>query len=127
MSTTAIRPGEREALLRSLGAGVVPHGGQRHVLVGRAAEVEALVADVGRIAGGGSAARFVIGDFGVGKTFLLHLARSVALERRLVTVHADLNPDRRPHSGGGQVRGLYSELMRNLATRAKPDGERSPT
>ncbi|MCW2882127.1 MAG: ATP-binding protein [Sphaerisporangium sp.] len=121
-TTTPIRSRERDALLQSLRAGVVPRVGQRHVQVGRAPEVEALVADVNRIAGGGSAVRFVIGDFGAGKTFFLHLVRSIALEKKLVTVHADLNPDRRLHSSSGQTRSLYAELMRNLATRAKPDG-----
>ncbi|MEV0971015.1 ATP-binding protein [Microtetraspora glauca] len=121
-TTTPIRPRERDALIQSLRAGVVPRVGQRHVQVGRAPEVEALVTDIGRIADGGSAVRFIIGDFGAGKTFFLHLVRSVALEKKLVTVHADLNPDRRLHSTGGQTRSLYAELMRNMATRAKPDG-----
>jgi hypothetical protein len=44
------------------------------------------------------------------------------LEKRLVTVHADLSPDRRLHAASGQARSLYAELMRNLATRARPDG-----
>ncbi|MEU8205814.1 ATP-binding protein [Streptosporangium sp. NPDC049046] len=122
MSSTVIRPRERDALLQSLRAGVVPRAGQRHVQVGREPEVTALVSDIDRIAGGGAAVRFVIGDFGAGKTFFLHLVRSIAMEKKLVTVHADLNPDRRLHSSGGQARSLYAELMRNLATRAKPDG-----
>ena len=40
----------------------------------------------------------------------------------MVTVNADLSPDRRLHASGGQARNLYSELMRNLATRNKPEG-----
>ena len=40
----------------------------------------------------------------------------------MVTVHADLSPERRLHSSGGEARALYSELMRNIATRANPDG-----
>ncbi|WP_283137471.1 ATP-binding protein [Rhizohabitans arisaemae] len=122
--TTAIpiRPRERDALIQSLRAGVVPRLGQWHVQVGRSAEVQALVTDIDRLGHGGSAVRFVIGDFGAGKTFFLHLVRSIALERRLVTVHADLTPDRRLHSTKGQARSLYAEMMRNMATRAKPDG-----
>ncbi|MFI6483718.1 ATP-binding protein [Nonomuraea sp. NPDC050663] len=119
---TTIRPRERDALLQSLRAGVVPRIGQRHIQVGREPEVKALVTDIDRISDGGAAVRFVIGDFGAGKTFFLHLVRSIAMEKKLVTVHADLNPDRRLHSSGGQARSLYAELMRNLATRAKPDG-----
>ncbi len=101
--------------------------GQQHVQVGRVAEVRALLADVERIADGGSALRFVIGEYGPSKTFFLHLVRSIAMEKRLVTAHADLNPDRRLHATGGQARGLYAELMRNLATRSKPDGGALPS
>lgn len=117
-----LRPRERDAILQSLRAGVVPRTGQQHIQVGRASEVKALLGDLARISDGGSAVRFVIGEYGSGKTFFLHLVRSLALEKRLVTAHADLSPDRRLHATGGQARSLYAELMRNLATRANPDG-----
>lgn len=117
-----IRPRDRDAILQSLRAGVVPRVGQQHIQVGRANEVSALVTDIDRIADGGSSIRFAIGEYGAGKSFFLNLVRSIALERKLVTVHADLSPDRRLHATGGQARGLYAELMRNLATRSRPEG-----
>ena len=117
-----IRPRERDAIVTSLRAGMVPRIGQQHIQVARAAELRAAIDDVDRIAGGGASCRFVIGEYGSGKTFFLHLVRSIALEKRLVTVHADLGPDRRLHASSGQARGLYAELMRNLATRARSDG-----
>jgi hypothetical protein len=117
-----IRSRERDAIVASLRAGVVPRVGQQHVQVGRMAEVQAVVSDIGRIADGGASSRFVIGEYGSGKTFFLHLAQSVALEKRLVTTRADLSPDRRLHASGGRARALYAELMHNLATRARPDG-----
>lgn len=117
-----IRPRERDAIIQSLRAGVTPRTGLQHIQVGRAREVEALVKDIERISDGGSAFRLVIGEFGSGKSFFLQLIRSVALEKGLVTVHADLSPDRRLHATGGQARNLYAELMRNLSTRTKPDG-----
>ncbi len=119
---TRIRPRDRDAIIQSLRAGVVPRAGQQHIQVGRVEEVRALVGDIDRIADGGSTVRFVIGEYGSGKTFFLHLVRSIALEKRLVTVHADLSPERRLHATGGQARALYAELMRNISTRAKPDG-----
>jgi P-loop Domain of unknown function (DUF2791) len=122
-----IRPRERDAILHSLGAGIVPRIGQQHIQVGRARELAALVEDIDRIAEGGSAIRFVIGEYGSGKTFFLQLIRSVAMEKRLVTAHADLTPDRRLHATGGQARSLYAELMRNLATRSKPEGGALPS
>jgi hypothetical protein len=122
--TTAptIKPKHREAIIQSLRAGVVPRVGQQHIQVGRHDEVKALVADIDRVADAGSAIRFIIGEYGSGKTFFLNLVRSIALERNLVAIHADLSPDRRLHATGGQARSLYAELMRNIATRSKPDG-----
>lgn len=122
MSDDKIRPRVRETILQSLAAGVVPRAGHQHIQVGRADEVKALLKDIELIADGGATLRFIIGEYGSGKTFFLSLIRAIALEQKMVTVHADLNPDRRLHATAGQARALYQELMRNLATRSKPDG-----
>ena len=118
----SIRPRDRGAIVASLRAGVVPRAGLQHIQVGRLDEVEALVSDIDRIADRGSAFRLVVGEFGAGKSFFLSLVRSIALKRKLVTIHADLSPDRRLQATGGQARGLYCELMRNVSTLAKPEG-----
>ena len=121
-TTTPIKLRERDVILQALSAGVVPRSGLRHVQVGRAAEIGAMVRDIDRIGDSGSAMRFVIGEYGAGKTFFLNLIRLIALERKFVTIHADLAPDRRVHASAGQARGLYAEAVRNMATRTKPDG-----
>ncbi|MCP4004303.1 MAG: ATP-binding protein [bacterium] len=121
-SDSKIRPRTRDAIIQSLRAGVTPRIGQAHIQVGRADEVKALIRDIDRIGDGGASFRLVIGDYGSGKTFFLNLVRSIALQKKLVTAHADLNPDRRLHASGGQARSLYQELMRSIATRSKPDG-----
>lgn len=117
-----LRPRDRDSIIQSLKAGVTPRIGLQHIQVGRVNEVKALLKDIDRIADGGSAFRLIIGEYGSGKTFFLEVIRSIAQERKLVTVNADLSPDRRIHASSGQARNLYSELMRNLATRSKPDG-----
>lgn len=117
-----IRARDRDAIIQSLRAGVVPRGGQQYIQVGRVEEVRALVSDIERVADGGSTIRLMIGEYGSGKTFFLNLVRSIALEKRLVTMHADLSPERRLHATGGQARALYAELARNIATRARPEG-----
>lgn len=121
-----IRPKDRDAVIQSLRAGVVPRAGQHLIQVARAREIEALVTDIDRVADGGSSFRFVIGEYGAGKTFFLNLIRAIAMERKLVVANVDLNPDRRLHASGGQARSLYAELMRNLATRTKPEGGALP-
>jgi hypothetical protein len=121
-----IRPRERDAVLQSLRAGVVPRVGQHLIQVGRMQELKALITDIERVADGGSTFRLVIGEYGAGKTFFLNLVRSIALEKKLVTMHADLNPDRRLQASGGQARSLFAELTRNTATRTKPEGSGLP-
>jgi hypothetical protein len=120
-----LRPRDRDAIISSLRSGVVPRAGFQHIQVGRAAEVSAMSQEITRIADGGSAVRFVIGEYGAGKTFFLNLVRSIAAERKLVTTSADLSPDRRLHASGGQARSLYAELMRNIATRSTPGRQRA--
>lgn len=122
-----IRPRDRDTIIQALAAGVVPRVGLQHVQVGRARELQALVRDVERIADGGSSIRFIIGEYGAGKSFFMSLVRLVALEKRLLTVHADLGPDRRLQASNGQARGLYGEAVRNMATRTKPDGGALPS
>ena len=117
-----IRAKERDSIIQSLKAGVVPRTGIQHIQVGRAKEIEAIFKDINRIAQGGSAFRLIIGEYGSGKTFFLNVIRSIALEKKLVAVNADLSPDRRIHASAGQARNLYSELMRNMATRTRPQG-----
>lgn len=113
-----IRPKERDAVIQSLRAGVVPKVGQHLIQVGRKNEIDAFMTDINRVADTGSSFRIVVGEYGAGKTFLLNLVRAIALEKQLVTVHADLNPDRRLHASGGQARSLYSELAKNMSTRS---------
>lgn len=122
MERPKIKRRERDTIIQALSAGVVPKLGLRHIQVGRARETTAMVRDVERIGEGGAAIRFVIGEYGSGKTFFLNLVRLIALEKGLVVFSADLAPARRIHATGGQARSLYAELTRNAATRTKPEG-----
>jgi len=124
--TIAIRPRERDAILQSLRAGVVPRIGLQHIQVGRKYEVAAILSDLDRIAQGGATVRFIIGRFGSGKSFFLNLARMVALEKKFVVVQADISLYRRLHASGGQARSLYTELMHNMSAGAKRDGGALP-
>ena len=117
-----VSPRERAAILQSLAAGVVPSIGLHHIQVGRLHEVDALVSDLKLVEQGGASVRFVVGRFGSGKTFFLNLIRNVAQKRKFVVAQADITTDRRFQGGGGQARALYGELMRNLSTRSRPDG-----
>jgi P-loop Domain of unknown function (DUF2791) len=121
-SPPKIKERERQAILKSLRAGVVPRVGLQHIQVGRKAEVAALLSDLNQVGEGGSSIRFTIGRFGSGKSFFLNLASIVALEKGFLVARADITTDRRLHGSGGQARSLYAELMRNLSSKAKPEG-----
>ena len=122
MTEKKIRAKERDAIIQSLKAGVTPKIGIQYIQVGRVNELKAMIQDIQRIEDGGAAFRLIIGDYGSGKTFFMSVVRAIALERKFVTLHADLSPDRRLHATGGQAKNLYSELMKNMSTRNKPDG-----
>lgn len=113
---------ERSAILSSLAAGVVPRLGLHHVQVGRKQEVAALLDDLRKVEAGASSVRFIVGRFGAGKSFFLNLVQAVAMERKFVIARADITTERRLHATGGHARALFSELMKNLATRGRPEG-----
>lgn len=108
------------ALLSGVSAGVVPRSGAPYIAIGRVDEIRALSDDLGRVAEGGSAMRLVIGRYGSGKSFLLQLLRSYALESGFAAADADLSPERRLSGEGGLA--TYRELSRNLSCKASPEG-----
>ena len=114
------------ALLSSVSAGVVPRAGAPYIAIGRNDEIEALLTDLENIGEGGSAMRFLIGRYGSGKSFLIQLVRGYALERDFLTADADLTPERRLYGSGGAGVATYRELMKNLASKAAPDGGALP-
>ena len=122
MERPKLKRRERDTIIQALRAGVVPKLGLQHIQVGRAREVGEMIKDIERITNGGSTIRFVIGEYGSGKTFFLNLVRLIALEKGVVVMSADLAPDRRLHATGGQARSLFAELTRNTSTRTKPNG-----
>lgn len=123
----AIKRRERDAVLQSLQAGLVPKQGLHLIQVGRKAEVSALLQDLERVCDEGASFRIVVGRFGSGKSFFLNLVRNLAFQKKLVVAQADFSMERRLYASGGEARGLYSELMRNVATKAQPDGGALPS
>ena len=117
-----IKAKERETIIQSLKSGVVPRAGLQHIQVGRSEELKSFIKDIDTISEGGTSFRFVIGEYGSGKTFFLSLVRSIALEKGLVTMHADLSPTKRLHGSDGQPRLLLADMIGNLSTRTKQDG-----
>lgn len=119
---TNVKPKEATAIVNSLTAGVVPKIGVQHITVGRADETEAFIKALEDVKNGHSMVKFWIGDFGSGKSFMMHLMNTVALKQKFVVTTADFTPDNRLYSTGGQAVALYTALMDNIAIQTKPEG-----
>ena len=111
-----------QTLINSLKGGVVPRVGLPYVTVGRKAEIDALLHDVEIIADGGASFRFIVGQYGSGKSFLLQTIRNYVMAKNFVVVDADLSPERRLQGTRGQGLATYKELVRNMSTKTKPEG-----
>lgn len=122
-----IKPKEVTAIINSLLGGVVPKIGVQHITVGRSAEVEAFLQALEDVKNGHSIVKFWIGDFGSGKSFMMHLLNTVALKQKFVVSNADFTPDNRLYANDGKAVVLYSAIMDNIAIQTKPEGGALPT
>lgn len=122
-----IKPKEATSIINSLIGGVVPKIGVQHITVGRSEEINALVAALEDVKNGHSMVKFWIGDFGSGKSFMLHLLNTVALKQKFVVANADFTPDNRLYSNDWKATALYSAIMDNVTIQTKPEGGALPT
>jgi len=117
-----IKTKEKNAIIESLKAGIVPKIGLQHIQVGRKQEIEEMIKDFALISDSGAKARFVIGEYGSGKTFFLTLAKLIAHEKNLVVVSADITTEKVLCSSDGKSQALFSELISNMSTKTKHEG-----
>ncbi|KUG13022.1 ATP-binding protein [Elizabethkingia miricola] len=117
-----IKPKEATSIINSLVGGVVPKIGVQHITVGRTEEIEAFITALNDVKNGHSIAKFWIGDFGSGKSFMLHLLNTVALKQKFVVANADFTPDNRLYANDGKSVLLYSAIMDHIAIQTRPEG-----
>jgi len=109
------------ALLNSLTSGVTPRLGIEHIAVGRKREISTLLGDLENISQGGSVFRFIVGRYGSGKSFLLQIIRTYAIERGYIVADADLSPERKLIGSNSGI-ATYRELLRSMSSKVRPDG-----
>lgn len=122
-----IKPKEATSIINSLIGGVVPKIGVQHITVGRSEEINAIVSALNDVKNGHSMVKFWIGDFGSGKSFMLHLLNTVALKQKFVVANADFTPDNRLYSNDGKAVALYAAIIDNISIQTKPEGGALPT
>ncbi len=117
-----IKPKEAISILNSLIGGVVPRIGVQHAAVGQSEEIECSCGSLGGVKNRHSMVKFWIGDFGSGKSFMLHLLNTVALKQKFVVGNANFTPDNRGlYSNDGKGVALYSAIMNNVSIQVKPN------
>jgi hypothetical protein len=121
-----IKPKEAAAIINSLTGGVVPGIGVQHIAVGRTKEINAALSTMDDVKNGLSAVKFWIGDYGSGKSFMLHLINTVALKQKFVVSNADFTPTNRLYANDGKALALYSAVMNSLSTQTRPEGGALP-
>ena len=117
-----IKSRERDSIIASLKAGVVPRIGLKHIQVGRLHEIKAIISDLERIKSSGSTIRFIVGDFGSGKTFFLTLSNILAHNKNIISAKSDITLEKTLYSRDGKAKATFSELIRSLSIKQKPDG-----
>lgn len=121
-----IKPKEAISIINSLTGGVVPKIGVQHLTVGRAAEVAAVVTALEDVKNGHSLVKFWIGDYGSGKSFMMHLLNTVAMKQKFVVANADFTPENRLYANDRKAVALYTAIIDNLAIQTKPEGGALP-
>jgi hypothetical protein len=124
--TENIKPKEAAAIIKSLTDGVVPGIGIQHIAVGRTREINSVVSELNDVKNGLSTVKFWIGDYGSGKSFMLHLIKTVALKQKFVVSKADFTPTNRLYSNDGKAVALYASIMDNLSIQTRPEGGALP-
>ena len=111
-------------IMNSLGGGTVPKEGLGYITVGRAQEIDSLLRDTEVIQDGGATFRFVVGDYGSGKTFLLQTIKEYCVKNDYIVAEVDLSPDRSLIGNSTKKKGLatYRELMANVSNKTNQTG-----
>ena len=122
-----IKPKEATSIINSLIGGVVPKTGVQHITVGRSEEIAAAVKALEEARDGQSLVKFWIGDYGSGKSFMLHVLNVIAMKQKFVVSSADFTPENRLYSNDGRALALYSAIMNNISIQTKPEGGALPT
>ena len=122
-----IKPKEATEIINSLLSGTVPRIGIQHIAVGRDEEIQAIIRTLDDVRNGHNAMKFWIGEFGSGKSFMLHLMKVVALKQKFVVSQVDFSPEIRLYATDGKSLALYKNLMDNISIQTKPDGGALPT
>ena len=113
---------DASVIINALAAGEVPKLGVQHIAVGRNNEIDALDHILDSIIEGQSSMKVWVGDFGSGKSFMLHLIRLMSYNRNFVVSEIMFDPKIRLYSNDGHAKALYRGIVKNISIKTKPNG-----
>lgn len=79
-------------IINALRRGTVPAGGLERIAVGIDVEEGVIASQLDYVLNGGGDLKFIRGDYGSGKTFLVARALEIAREKNFVTAHVVISP-----------------------------------
>jgi hypothetical protein len=99
-------------IINALRRGTVPAGGLERIAVGLDVEEGVIGKQLDYVAQGGGDLKFIRGEYGSGKTFLVARALEIARTKGFVTSHVVISPGTPLH----KLKGVYQQVCANLRT-----------
>ncbi|MCK9630555.1 MAG: BREX system ATP-binding protein BrxD [Methanoregula sp.] len=99
-------------IINALRRGTVPAGGLERIAVGLDVEEGVIAKQLEYVEQGGGDLKFIRGEYGSGKTFLVARALEIARTRGFVTSHVVIAPSTPLH----KLKGIYQQVCANLRT-----------
>lgn len=118
------RPGkeiESINIINALRRGTVPAGGLERIAVGLELEEGAIARQLDYVADGGGDIKFIRGDYGSGKTFLVARSLELARTNGFVTAHVVISHASPLH----RLKGLYQQICATLRTRDEEHAQKA--
>lgn len=100
-------------IINALRRGTVPAGGLERIAVGLDREEGVIGKQLDYVAQGGGDTKFVRGEYGSGKTFLVARALEIARNKGFVTAQVVVSPQAPLH----KLRGIYAQIAAGIRTR----------
>ena len=100
-------------IINALRRGTVPAGGLERIAVGLDIEEGVIAKQLEYVAQGGGDTKFIRGEYGSGKTFLVACSLEMAREKGFVTSHVVISSQAPLH----KARGIYQQICAGLRTR----------
>ena len=111
-------------ILSAFNGGLVPSRGTGFVQMGRDSELSSVMANLDSTGekDGLGVFRFVVGQYGSGKSFMLQFIREVAIHKGFVVMSADITRECRFTGSSKEGLKLYRELIKNMTVKTQPKG-----